>query len=213
VKPNQARLSIVPDRDYWHCSAGSDSQEWHAGDFLLVHDNSRPAKFIRFGERRSYHGHDPLRDVDLKTYAYWNHAVGVTTDEGDTVQAGPRGVVHDLPHTYQPLDYVYVHLHLDTDYKGFTGVGKPNDQLLQASTAQYWNYNVGQPYDFFEIVGIAINQLTGGKLTLGIDGTDICSGLVAQGLERERCIFPIDAAQLMPADLAYIFDVRGPQSV
>jgi len=65
-------------------------------------------------------------------------------------------------------------------------------------------------YGWLTIVSIALCLLFGGKLSFGVDGQQICSGLVARCIERIGEIFHEgDPWHLMPADLAKHFDVRG----
>jgi hypothetical protein len=43
-----------------------------------------------------------------------------------------------------------------------------------------------------------------------VDGTEICSGLVARGEERTRAIFSREPSHVMPADLAKYYDAPLP---
>ena len=67
---------------------------------------------------------------------------------------------------------------------------------------------VGNQYGYVTIVSIALGLLTSGRLTFGLSGTEICSGL-ARMLERGTYSW-VDPPSAMPADLARFFDAPGP---
>jgi hypothetical protein len=56
----------------------------------------------------------------------------------------------------------------------------------------------------------AFNLLTGGRINFFLDGTTICSGLVARAQERAGAIFSIDPSHIMPADLAKYYGAVWP---
>jgi len=202
---------VVPQADFWFCGSGQDSADWTPGDFLLVRNPQFVGKLIRFGERIDYHGKTPERGgIDLAAYAYWNHAVAVYDETGTLVQATPRGIVKNAPGTYKPTNYVYVHLDVGHDNNGRFH-GTPGPQISRLRAREYLDYHVGDEYGWLTVaVGIPINLLTDGHLTLGVAQSEICSGLVAQMTERYGCLYPESAGMIMPADLAYIFDIPAP---
>ena len=61
---------------------------------------------------------------------------------------------------------------------------------------------VGKSYGFLDILSIGLGLLTGGKLVFVLDGSYICSQLVAEALERAGYDWPRDAASMSPGDLA-----------
>ena len=69
------------------------------------------------------------------------------------------------------------------------------------------NWCLDERYGYMTIISITVAILTGSKLIFGIDGQNICSGLVARALERTRAIFQRASSHITPADLAKMFDV------
>ena len=67
----------------------------------------------------------------------------------------------------------------------------------------------GDEYGYATIVSIAFGLLTSGRLTFGLAGTEMCSGLVANMLSRGIYSW-VDPPSVMPADLARFFDAPGP---
>lgn len=63
---------------------------------------------------------------------------------------------------------------------------------------------LGQRYGWVTILSIALHFLTGGRLALGLDGTEICSALVARALEHAGYELPFDPANATPADIAML---------
>jgi hypothetical protein len=70
--------------------------------------------------------------------------------------------------------------------------------------------SLGERFGWVTMASTAIHLATGGRLNISLDGTTICSGLVARCLERGSLVNIRDPAQMMPADLARLFGVRAP---
>jgi len=73
------------------------------------------------------------------------------------------------------------------------------------------------PYGAVQIASIAMSLITGGRLTVGMDGSEICSALVAKALrgadywwEQEGRM--VDETYLTPADLAAGFHTENIRS-
>jgi hypothetical protein len=58
------------------------------------------------------------------------------------------------------------------------------------------------------VASIGISLLTGLRFSFGFDGQQICSGLVARALERSDHIFERSPSHILPADLAFLFDIK-----
>jgi len=88
--------------------------------------------------------------------------------------------------------------------------------LVRVSSAQgdrgqavaFANYCVNQNYGLLTIIAIAFSLPFGLKFTFGIEGQEICSGLVARALERMGEIFSDEPWHLPPAGLAEHFKVQ-----
>jgi uncharacterized protein YycO len=79
----------------------------------------------------------------------------------------------------------------------------------RAEAVAFAESQVGARYGYWEFLSIAISVLTGGKFVFALDGTFICSGLVARAQERGKAIF-VDPDHTMPADLAKAYTVPRP---
>lgn len=160
-----------------------------AGDLLLHHASALHSKLIRFGEGLRFHGKD-------HQFAYWNHASFVV-DQHSIVEALGSGVECSELSKYAGSDFVRVRVRWDWHDR---------DQAVDFALSQ-----VGSEYGFVTLVGVGLHMLTGGKLTVGLDGTQICSGLVARCLERGPTVFEHhDPSNITPADLARHFQVPKP---
>jgi hypothetical protein len=58
------------------------------------------------------------------------------------------------------------------------------DELLRANAVSFAQKRVGDRYGWSTIICIALKVLFKGRWNFGIEGTEICSGLAAQALER-----------------------------
>jgi uncharacterized protein YycO len=161
------------------------------GDFILTHSSGIYGRLIRFGEAIRYWGAE-------KVFAHWSHAAIFINDAGDIVEALGGGVQQRNISVYEGTEYVVVHLPSTTAL----------DDRMQA--VAFADFCLKDKYGWLTILSIALCLLTGAKLSFGVDGQQICSGLVAHSCERIGEIFQEgDPWQLMPADLAKHFDVRS----
>ena len=160
------------------------------GDFILTHSTGIYGGLIRFGEALRYRGAN-------KVFAHWSHAAIFADESGNIIEALGGGVQKRNISVYEGTEYVVVHLPAATS---------PVDREQAVGFAEFC---LNDPYGWLTIVSISLCLLTGTKLSVGVDGQQICSALVARSLERIGEIFTENEPwQLMPADLAKHFDVR-----
>jgi hypothetical protein len=170
---------------YEYCPPGVDAACPQPGDFILVCRRGIVSTLIRWGER-----------LRLHSGARWTHAAFV--EDADTlIEAVTSGVRRAPISEYRDFEYVLVR----------TGMSQSGaDDAAQA--VAFASSCVGQRYGFATIVGIALRFLTPGRgLALGLNGTEICSGLVAQALVRGWANFPVNPASITPAELAEHYQV------
>jgi len=177
---------------------GETSSTHRPGDFILVHSDRPTSKLIRFGERLRYKGAEAV-------YAHYNHAA-LLIDRFHVIEALTDGVgvtVSPLS-KYAGVDYVVV----TADPIG-TLPDSDAAFVLRSNAVDFAHNCVGEKYGFLTDLCVSIGLVTGGKLSFGFNGQSICSGLVARCLERMGYNFnPRNPAEIMPADLAFCFDVR-----
>jgi hypothetical protein len=171
---------------------GESIQDPKPGDFALTRGQEWTSFMIRVGERLRYRGPD-------RKYAYWNHALLFVDDKGGIVEALGSGVTPGNISKYTPVTYHVVCLDDVSD----------KDRRHAAAFAEYCAEK-HEKYGYLTIASIALSLLFGGRLGFGIDGQEICSGLVARALERTGEIFEIDSWHMMPADLAAAYEVEPP---
>ncbi|MFZ0945271.1 MAG: hypothetical protein WB930_08470 [Syntrophobacteraceae bacterium] len=173
---------------------GEDAKigEFKPGDFILTHGNSVFSHLIRFGQAIRFVGKD-------RKYTWWNHAALIASNEGNLIEALGAGVLATHLSDYKPTQYHLVSLKHD--------FASDRDR---EQTVKFAGTCLGMGYDYLDIVSIALSLLTGCKLSFGFDGRMICSGLVAQALERTNAIFNRSPSHIMPADLAKYFGVEPP---
>jgi uncharacterized protein YycO len=160
------------------------------GDFILTHSSGIYGSVIRFGEAIRYWGQD-------KVFAHWSHAAIFINATGDIIEALGGGVQQRNISVYHGTEYVVVHLPATTI------------PLDREEAVKFANFCLNDPYGWLTIVNIALCLLTGAKISVGVDGQQICSALVARCIERIGEIFPeAEPWHLTPADLAKHFDVR-----
>jgi hypothetical protein len=166
---------------------GKSLSSFVPGDIVLTHGDKPVMKAIRFGERIKYHGSD-------QRYAYWNHTFIVTTAEGGIIEAKHGNVNRNMIKEYEPKWYAVINPKLSDDRRA--------DMIKFAESC------LGQDYGFLTILGIGAWIATGGHLTFGLAGTEICSQLVGRSLEHAGMVLPKDPQVTMPADIAKMFDVK-----
>lgn len=135
-------------------------------------------RLIRLAERRRF----------PEAYAQWTHcAIALHPDE--IVEATARGV----------------HLRPYPQYETERSIVVPTHGTIaqRFACAAFLESCLGKPYGFLTALSAGCALLTGGRLTVFLDGTDICSGLAAEALCRLGYIFPREPIAMTPAALAY----------
>jgi uncharacterized protein YycO len=157
------------------------------GDFFLTVKHTTLFRLLSWGERRRF------KDDDKK-YARWNHTGLIVGTNGEIIEATHKGVVKSNISEYKSRDYMIVTPHFDNNVD--------IDQMIQ-----FAEWALGKEYGILTIISLSLWALVGGKFDISLDGTIICSGLVARALERAGYIFDRDPSRVTPADLAQKFDV------
>lgn len=159
------------------------------GDLVLTHGGSLVHQAIRAAQAIRFRG--PRRK-----FTYWNHVAVVVGKHGEIVEAMPKGVRRSHVEAYE------------ADARDYQIVNVGSSDADRAQMVAFAESCVGQQYGFLTIVTLLVWVLFGGKLVLGLDGTEICSGLAAQAVVRDGTIFARNPAQMMPADIAEHYRVR-----
>lgn len=172
---------------------GESIQNPKPGDFVLTRGHEWTSVMIRVGERLRYRGEN-------RRFAYWNHSALFTDEKGGIIEALGSGVRAGNISKYTPIDYKVVRL------------DSVPDEYRQHEVA-FAEHCVAKhaEYGYLTILSIALSLLFGGRLGFGIDGQEICSGLVSRALERTGEIFEEDPWHMMPADLAQAYQVEPPK--
>ena len=161
-----------------------DAQDVRPGDFLLCHRKGFASWCIRAGER-----------LKGARGAKVSHAAFCETPD-TLIEALTKGVVRTPLSAYREVEYWIVRTELQAE---------DQDQAVEFARSC-----VGQRYGFLTDFGIALRFLTPGRgLWLGMDGTEICSGLVAQTQVRGWANFPGDPAAMSPSELFDHYDSAG----
>lgn len=168
--------------------------DYQPGDFILTYSTRLFSRLIRFGQSLRYRG-------DERKYIRWNHAAVIVSPQGDIIEALGTGVQRNHLSKYGPTEYAIVRI---------DAFAQPHDREQIVAFAEW---ALGEKYGWATVLSIALNVLTGAKLTFGVDGQNICSGLVARALERSNAIFQTTPSHVTPAELAKLFDVPVPSSL
>jgi cell wall-associated NlpC family hydrolase len=131
------------------------------------------------------------RLIQWATHSHWNHCALI--GDGQLIEALSSGVQASPLTKYDGIDTATIDTKLDDD-------GRVEAVAFAVSC-------IGQGYGWLTIGSAAVALLTNGKLTVGLNGTEICSGLCARALEHAGVILPQAAAQMSPGDLATYFEV------
>lgn len=144
---------------------------------------------IRIFERMRY------RTAEDRAFAHWSHAAIVVGRNGLLVEVLHTGVMLGTLEKYRDQDYCYIRLDLsDPDRK---------------SAASYACACLRQKYGVLSFLLFAASLLAGDRLRLRDRGQQGCVALIIRALQRAGMTFERQAADMMPADLAKHFGVRG----
>lgn len=125
--------------------------------------------------------------IRLFTRSEWSHAA-YCRNQTEVIEALTRGVAVNPLAEYHNIRCAVVHTRL---------------ALRDAVQATVFAEScVGKRYGFLTDVGIVVRIITRHNITCGLDGTEICSGLVAQAMVRGWANFPKDPGSMDPQDLA-----------
>lgn len=163
------------------------------GDVLFVRTNHFVSKLIRFGQR-DYGPED----------AQWNH-VALVVGGGTIVEALTGGVVLSPLSKYLASDTRVGTSLIHGASPGLPMVAETQSGVdMRANAVAFARSCVGESYGWATIAAIAVKVLTKGRIDFGVQGTSICSGLVARALERMGYDWnPYDPAELTPAFLVH----------
>lgn len=178
----------VPKEELSRWRVGEAAPTWVPGDFILTHADGPFSRLIRLGQRLRIHGDDRI-------YAHWSHAALVVSENGDLIEANQPGVIRSHVDDYREMEYVVVH----------TGAAA-EDRRQVVAFAEWCLDHLDLGRLIFFSIGVSV--LTGRKLSFFVDGTTVCSGLVARAQERAGAIFSRSPTHIMPADLAKYYGVR-----
>jgi uncharacterized protein YycO len=144
-----------------------------------------------------YHGSGLIdRIIQRGTRSWWNHCGLIVTADGGIIEALSTGVALNNLIAYPPTAY--------------TVLSPPLDAEQRAHAVAYARGRIGDRYDRLTIAGLALNRLTGLRLTLAVAGEDVCSGLIGEAYERAGLDLGGDGAGLTPADLARLLHAPRP---
>ena len=185
----RAPFAPVEREDVTSWPAHREPGRWCPGDFVLTHQERPFSKLIRFGQRLRIHGAD-------RKYTHWSHAALVVSENGDLIEANKPGVIRTHVRDYKHVEYKVVHVK-----------ATPDDRRQAVEFAQ-WALDTHCKIGRAIFVSIGLSILTGGKFSFFVDGTTVCSGLVARAQERAGAIFNRAPTHIMPADLAKYYGVE-----
>jgi uncharacterized protein YycO len=172
-----------------YIAAGQPAPPTVAGDFVLTHGSTLLHKGIRAVQAVRFRG-------ARRTFAYWNHVAMIVGPAGEIVEAHASGVRRaNLNVEYLPCDALIIRLSAGRD-----------DRRQAIAFAESC---IGNSYSFVSILGLIAWTIFGGRLIIGLDGTEMCSGLVGQALCRYGTIFPLNPAMLLPAHIAEFYNAPG----
>jgi hypothetical protein len=154
---------------------GEDARDLRPGDFILCHRSGFTSWCIRAGERLRFRR------------ALVSHAAFCETDV-TLIEALTHGIKRTPLAYYRQTQYYVVRTRL-----------WPLDAVQARNFAQSC---VGDRYGFLIDLGVALRFLTPGKgLWFGMNGTEMCSGLVAQAQVRGWTNFSENPASISPQGL------------
>ncbi len=149
------------------------------GDVGWVSQKGWQDALIRWAQHRKY-GDSPA--------ASFNH-VFLVTGPDEVIQANASGVAVGKLSAYGPADQLTLR---------HPPYGELGANLTAVSAAREL---LGTKYGYWTIACEAISLLTGTRLRFGLEGTEICSGLVAYALTRANIDLGEDELFSTPADI------------
>lgn len=183
--------ALVPSRIQRY-EAGDSPKTYVPGSFLLTHGTGFVGAAIRFGQS--------LRFPRLK-WDFYNHAVGVTGEDGSIVEMLARGAVVGNISKYQNQKFHLIVPQISAE------------QMSRASDFWLWCSQEAVKYNWFAAGSDGVSCLTGSKFEFGTDGRMICSGMVAAGYcwaaVKGTEKWAADPSHVFPAELGAVFGLFG----
>lgn len=143
-------------------------------------ETTRIGKLIQAGERARY------GDTDL---ARWTHTALIVSADGKLVEALESGV-HET----------HISKYAGTDYSILGMTATPEQRALAVAFARA---HVGEKYGILDFVSLALQSVFDWNLSFTVSQQMICSELVARATEKYIASYPLEPANMMPADLAH----------
>jgi uncharacterized protein YycO len=168
---------------------GEEAKRFDPGDFILTHRFRPIAGLIKAAQKLRFRGPDAV-------YAHWSHCALIVAEDGALVEAESLGVERGPISKYQSREYHLVRIGPEFGPEG------------RKRGVEYANAQVGQAFGFLALTGATLFLLFGWHLRLMRRDHQICSGLVGRALQNGGLLQDADPAQMLPADLAKIYDVR-----
>lgn len=190
---NKAVTAVIPPSTVATYPPDEAAVTWVPGDFLLTHRTALFSRFIRSCQKLRIHGDDAM-------FTYWSHAALIVSDQGELIEALKQGVCRTNASAYRDVIYKVVHV-----------TASPEDRA-QAVAFAHWSADRHEQFGHITLWSIFLSLITGGRLSFYVDGTEICSALVARCQERTGAIFDRQPSHIMPADLAKYYQVQPPKS-
>jgi hypothetical protein len=182
------RADATPAR-YVRCAPGETISDPRPGDIILIRGTGWLGCLIRMFERMRY------RSAEDRVFAHWSHAAIVVGRNGFLVEVLHKGVMLSRLEKYRDQDYRYIRLDLsDAERK---------------SAASYACLCLRQRYGVSSFLLFAASLLAGDRWRIRDRGQQGCVALIVRALQRAGVNFERQATDMMPADLAKHFGVRG----
>lgn len=168
---------------------GENATRFDPGDFILAHRHRPIAGLISVAQKFRFRGPDAV-------YAHWSHCALVVAQDGSLVEAETLGVRRSPISKYQSTEYHLVRIGPEFGPEG------------RKQAVAYAGAQVGQAFGFLALAGATLFLLFGWPLRLMRRDHQICSGLVVRSLQKGGLLVNADAALMLPADLAKLYDAR-----
>jgi hypothetical protein len=185
----EAPPAAASPAQYVRCAAGETIADPRPGDIILLRGTGWLGWLIRMFERMRY------RAAEDRAFTSWSHAAIVVGRNGVLVEVLHKGVMLSRLEKYRDQDYRYIRLDLsDSDRK---------------KAASYACGCLRQKYGVASFLLFAASLLAGDRWRFRDRGQQGCVALIVRALQRAGMTFERQAADMMPADLAKHFGVRG----
>jgi hypothetical protein len=171
------------------CAPGETITDPLPGDIILLRGTGWLGFLICLFERMRY------RTAEDRAFACWSHAAIVVGRNGLLVEVIHTGVTLSRLEKYRDQDYRYLRLDLSN--------------LDRKAAASYACACLRQKYGVSSFLLFAASLLAGDRWRIRDRGQQGCVALIVRALQRAGMTFERQAADMMPADLAKHFGVRG----